>query len=127
MAWMMKQKTKHPPTRREALSGIPVKNRHVREQRLESGELMILYPVTVAGWVERLSKWLGAKAAPPRTGKLQLDLLGSAVWAMFDGQTPLRHIAAAFAREHQLELAEAEVAVSRFVRELGQRGLVGLR
>jgi hypothetical protein len=127
MAWMMKRKSKLRSTRLEALGAIPVKNRHVSEQRLESGELVIFYPVTAAGWMERLSRWLGAEAAPLRTGKLQLDLLGSSVWAMFDGQTPLRGIAAAFAREHQLELVEAEAAVSRFVRELGRRGLVGLR
>jgi hypothetical protein len=124
---MTKQKTKPPLTRREALGSIPVKNRHVSEQRLESGELMILYPVTALPWMERLSKWLGAEAAPPRTGKLQLDLLGSTVWAMLDGQTPLRKIAAALAREHQLEPTEAEVAVTQFIRELGRRGLVGLR
>lgn len=123
----MKLKTKPPSTRREALGGIPVKNRHVREQRLESGDLMILYPVTAAPWMERLSKWLGAGAAPPRTGKLQLDLLGSTVWTMLDGHTPLRNIAAALVRDHQLETAEAEVAVTQFVRELGRRGLVGLR
>ena len=88
---------------------------------------MILYPVTAPTWMERLSRWLGAGAAPPRTGKLQLDLLGSTVWTMLDGQTPLRKIAAALAREHQLEPEEAEVAVTQFVRELGRRGLVGLR
>jgi hypothetical protein len=124
---MTKQKTKPPSTRREALGAVPVKNRHAREQRLESGELMILYPVTALPWMERLSKWLGAEAAPPRTGKLQLDFLGSTVWAMLDGRTPLRGIAAAFAREHHLEAREAEVAVTQFVRELGRRGLVGLR
>lgn len=127
MGWMTKPKTKPPATRREALGGIPVKNRHVREQRLESGELMILYPVTAPPWLERLSKWLGGAATPPRTGKLQLDLLGSTVWAMLDGQTALRNIAAALAREHQLEMAEAEVAVTQFIRELGRRGLIGLR
>lgn len=127
MGWMTRQKTTPPLTRREALGGIPVKNRHVREQRLESGEVLIFYPVAAAGWIGRLSKWLGAQEAPPRAGKLQLDLLGSTVWAMLDGQTPLRQIAAAFAREHQLEVAEAEVSVTQFIRELGRRGLVGLR
>ena len=127
MGWMTKSKTKPPATRREALGSIPIKNRYAREQRLEGGELMILYPVTAVPWVARLSKWLGAAPAPPRTGKLQLDLLGSTVWGMLDGQTPLRKIAAALAQEHQLEPTEAEVAVTQFVRELGRRGLVGLR
>jgi hypothetical protein len=46
---------------------------------------------------------------------------------MLDGRTPVWKIAAEFAREHQLEPTEAEVAVSQFVRELGRRGLLGLR
>jgi hypothetical protein len=114
-------------TRREALACIPVKNRHVSEQRLESGDLVVLYPVTVRPWMATLAGWLGAGASPPRTAKLQLDRLGSAVWAMVDGRTSLRGIAAAFAESHRLERQEAEVAVAQFIRELGRRGLVGLR
>jgi hypothetical protein len=124
---MTRQKTKPTLTRSEALGCIPVKNHHVQEQRLESGELVILYPVTARPWIVKVSKWFGASETPPRTGKLQLDALGSAVWAMLDGQASIRAIAAAFAREQRLETREAEVAVTQFVRELGRRGLIGLR
>jgi hypothetical protein len=118
-----------PPslTRTEALGCIPVKSRYVREQRLENGEILVLYPVTVRPWMAKLTRWLGAADSPPRTAKLQLDALGSAVWAMLDGQTPLRGIASAFAARHRLERIEAEVAVTQFIRELGRRGLIGLR
>jgi hypothetical protein len=124
---MTRQKTKPTLTRSEALACIPVKNQHVQEQRLDGGEVVVLYPVTARPWIVKVSKWLGASEAPPRTAKLQLDGLGSAVWAMLDGQASIRAIAAAFAREHRLERREAEVAVTRFVRELGRRGLIGLR
>lgn len=127
MGWMTRQKGNPTLTRSEALGCIPVKNHHVREQRLESGELVILYPVTARPWIVKVSTWLGAAAAPPRTGKLHLDGLGSTVWAMLDGRASIRAIAAAFAREHRLETREAEVAVTQFVRELGRRGLIGLR
>jgi hypothetical protein len=127
MEWMTRSKTKPALTRSEALGCIPVKNHHVREQRLESGELVILYPVTARPWIVKFSSWLGAAAAPPRTGKLQLDDLGSTVWAMFDGRASIRAIAAALASKHRLERREAEVAVTQFVRELGRRGLIGLR
>jgi hypothetical protein len=118
-----------PPmqTRDEALACIPVKSRHVREQRLESGEVLVLYPVAVRPWMTRLARWLGMADSPPRTAKLQLDQLGSSVWAKLDGQTPLRRIAAAFAEDHRLERKEAEVAITQFIRELGRRGLIGLR
>jgi len=127
MGWSKKNRSAAMRTRREALACIPVKNRHVREQRLESGELLVFYPVTVRPWMAKLARWLGAGASPPQTGKLQLDRLGSAVWALLDGRTSLRGIAAAFAESHRLERKEAEVAVTQFIRELGRRGLVGLR
>jgi hypothetical protein len=90
-------------TRSEALTCIPVKNRHVREQRLENGDVVVLYPMTARPWMAALARWLGAGDAPPRTARLQLDRLGSGVWGMLDGQTSLRRIAAAFAEAHQLE------------------------
>lgn len=127
MGWRTKNRLNSNRTRTDALACIPVKNRHVREQPLASGEVLVLYPVAVRPWMARLGRWLGAGDAPPRTGKLQLDRLGSTVWALLDGRTPLRRIAATFAETHRLERREAEVAVSQFIRELGRRGLVGLR
>jgi hypothetical protein len=32
-----------------------------------------------------------------------------------------------FAETHRLQIREAEVAVSQFIRQLGQRGLIGMR
>lgn len=128
MGWLSKDRAApEQPTRREALDCIPVKNRHAREQRLDNGDVVVLYPVTVRPWMTALARWLGAGATPERTAKLQLDRLGSAVWDMLDGRTPLRRIAAAFAETHRLERKEAEVATAQFIRELGRRGLIGLR
>ncbi len=127
MGWLEKDRSTPMRTRREALACIPVKNRQVREQRLENGEVVVLYPVTVRPWMATLARWIGAGVSPPRTAKLQLDRLGTAVWAMLDGRTSLRGIAAAFAESHRLERKEAEVAVAQFIRELGRRGLVGLK
>lgn len=114
-------------SRHEALACVPVKNRHVREQRLETGEVLVLYPVAVRPWMERLGRWLGAGSPAPRTGKLQLDRLGSAVWELLDGRSSLQRIAETFAESQRLERKEAEVAVAQFIRELGRRGLIGLR
>lgn len=127
MDWLRKKRSAAMRTRREALACIPVKNRHVREQRLESGETVVLYPMAVRPWMGTLARWIGADGSPSRTAKLQLDQLGSAVWALLDGRTSLQGIAAAFAESQRLERKEAEVAVAQFIRELGRRGLVGLR
>jgi hypothetical protein len=127
MGWLTKAPSASTLSRREALACIPVKNRNVREQRLENGDVVVVYPMMVRPWMETLARWLGADATPPRTAKLQLDRLGSAVWVMLDGQTSLQRIAAAFSETHRLERKEAEVAVTQFIRELGRRGLIGLR
>lgn len=127
MGWLTNKDSAALSSRREALACVPVKNRHVSEERLSSGEVVVLYPVTVRPWMATVARWLGAGPSPPRTAKLQLDRLGASVWGMLDGQTPLRRIAAAFAEKHRLERKEAEVAVTQFIRELGRRGLVGLR
>lgn len=127
MGWLRKDRPALQLSRLEALACIPVKNRHVREQRLDSGEVVVLYPLTARPWMATLARWLGVRSTAPRTAKLQLDPLGSGVWGMFDGRTSLRRIAAAFAAMHRLERKEAEVAVSQFVRELGRRGVIGLR
>jgi len=127
MGWLTKAPSASTLSRREALTCIPVKNRHVRERRLENGDVVVVYPMMVRPWMESLARWLGADATPPRTAKLQLDRLGSAVWAMLDGQTSLQRIVAAFSEAHRLERKEAEVAVTQFIRELGRRGLIGLR
>jgi hypothetical protein len=126
MGWLAKTKATPQLSRNEALDCTPVRNRHVSEQRLDSGEILIVYPLAVRPWMATVAKWLGARETL-RTGKLQLDLLGSSVWERLDGRTPLRQLAAAFAQEHRLEPKEAQVAVTQFVRELGRRGLVGLR
>jgi hypothetical protein len=127
MGWPTKTPKTPRLTRDEALNCTPVKNEHVRESRLESGELLILYPVSTPPWTAALARWLGAGKTPPRTRRLQLDRLGSSVWDMLDGRTPLRQLVAVFAKAHQLEPKEAEVAVTQFIRELGRRGLIGLR
>jgi hypothetical protein len=126
MGWPGKTSRRALITRDEALGCTPVKNRHVRETHLESGEVVVHYPVAVSAWVARLARLFGKQAASPRTGKLQLDELGTAVWGMIDGERSLRRIVTAFAASHQLEPKEAEIAVTQFVRELGRRGLVGL-
>jgi len=126
MGWPKKTGRRALITRADALGCTPVKNRHVRESHLESGEVVVHYPVAVHPWVARLVRFLGKEAASPRDGKLQLDALGTAVWGMIDGERSLRRIVAAFAASHRLETREAEIAVTQFVRELGRRGLVGL-
>jgi hypothetical protein len=114
-------------SRAEALDRIPVKNRQISENRLETGEVVIHYPVTMRPFFTGLAKRFGGREAQIQIKKLQLDELGTSVWNLMDGDRSVRQLVKMFAETHQLEIREAEVSVTQFIRELGRRGLIGMR
>ena len=115
------------PSREDALECTPVKNDRVEESRLENGELQLSYPVTSRPWLAGFVWRLGRKPKGTYLRKLQLDALGTEVWELLDGGTRVRDVIRQFAARHRLQQREAELAVTRFLRELGKRGLIGLR
>lgn len=121
------QKKGRVPSREDALECTPVKNNRVEESRLENGELQLSYPVVSRPWLAGFGRWLGRKPKGPYLKKLQLDALGTEVWELLDGGTRVREVIRLFAARHCLQKREAELAVTRFLRELGKRGLIGLR
>ena len=114
-------------TRDEALSYKPAKNQHISETRLETGEVIIEYPVAVRPLIAAVARRLGKTQNLTQTRKLQLDALGTSVWDLIDGRHTVRRMINIFAETHRLEKREAEVSVTQFIRELGRRGLLGLR
>ncbi len=124
---VFKKKPKGPAiSRAEALDRIPAKNVQITEDRLETGEILIGYPVTIRPFFATLVKRFGGPEEQVQTKKLQLDTLGSSVWDLLDGKRSVRQLIQIFAETHQLQPREAEVAVTQFIRELGRRGLIGL-
>ena len=115
-------------SRAKALAYKPVKSRHISETRLETGEVVLEYPLTVRPLIAAVAKRLGrSQDLVQQIKKLQFDALGTSVWDLVDGSRSVRQIIQIFAETHHLENREAEVSVTRFIRELGQRGLLGLR
>jgi len=113
-------------SRAEALEYTPVKSRQISEIRLESGEVVIEYPLRVRPWIAAVARRLGGPQDRKQTKKLQLDAMGTSVWDLVDGKRSVRIIIQIFAKAHRLENKEAEVSVTSFLRQLGQRGLLGL-
>ncbi|MCG6906159.1 MAG: PqqD family protein [Desulfobacteraceae bacterium] len=113
--------------RAASLACRPTKNPEVQESPLDSGELLLVYPVRVRPWFGSLARRLGAPAAEVQTRRLQLDTLGTAAWRLLDGRRTVAGVVRAFAHEFQLHPREAEVSVTRFLKELGKRGLIGLK
>jgi hypothetical protein len=114
-------------SRREALNYRPSKSLHISETRLDSGEVILEYPLAVKPWIAALARRFGGQADRVPTKKLQLDAMGTAVWDLMDGSRSVRRIVRIFAETHRLENKEAEVSVTSFIKQLGQRGLLGLR
>jgi len=122
-----KKKSEHHLSRAAALQHRPAKSLHITESRLESGEVLLEYQLTVRPWLAGLAKRLGRPNEIVQTKKLQLDAMGTAVWDLVDGKRSVRRIVQIFAEDNRLENREAEVSVTSFIRELGQRGLLGLQ
>jgi hypothetical protein len=114
-------------TREEALKSTPVKSAEVKEERLETGEILLTYPVTIRPWIASLARRLGGDANRVQLKRIHLCELGTTVWDLMDGRRSVRRVIQGFARKYQLHIKEAEVAVSRYLRELGKRGLIGLK
>jgi hypothetical protein len=114
-------------TRKQALGSTPVKNMNVTEIQLDSGEVILTYPLEVRPWLAGLGRRLGITPNTTQTKKIQLDALGTSVWEQMDGKRSVREIIQEFVKKHQLHPKEAEVAVTQFLRNLGKRGLIGLK
>ena len=112
-------------SRMEALKYTPSRSRQISEIRLETGEVIIEYPLVMRPLIAAVAKRLGLQDRK-QTKKLQLDAMGTSVWDLVDGKRSVRMIIQIFAKTHRLENKEAEVSVTSFIRQLGQRGLLGL-
>jgi hypothetical protein len=125
---LFKKRHEHPKISREkALNCKPVKNIQVTETRLENGAVMLTYPVGTRPWVAALIKRFSGSVQKPITKKLELDILGSAVWDLLDGKRSVKQVIREFSGNYRLHPKEAEVSVTQFLRQLGKRGLIGFR
>lgn len=119
---------KSPPLSRiDALNCIPIRNPRVVETPQDSGEMILSYPDWVRPWFAGLLKRLNKAGDIERVRKLQLDRLGTCVWHLVDGRSTVMGIIASFAEQHRLYPKEAEISVIQFLRELGRRGIIGMK
>ena len=114
------------PDRKAAMSAIPVRNPEVREEVLSDEQVRLTYTITVKPMFASLGKRLGGGLWVVDK-KLELDELGTAVWRMVDGKRDVRALCKAFAGQYGFHLREAELSVTTFIRELGKRGIIGLK
>ncbi|SDB08340.1 Coenzyme PQQ synthesis protein D (PqqD) [Desulfonatronum thiosulfatophilum] len=121
------QRRSEPRTRQEALSLRPVRNKDVLEEKQPNGLIRLSYPLTLKPWFGKWAQKLGKWDGRPMTKKLELDEMGGLAWSMVNGSHTVRDIIDAFIAEYGLQPKEAELSVTAFIKELGRRGIIGLR
>lgn len=115
-----------PVSRDEAMRCRPMKHPRVSEETMDTGEVLVLFPLRPRPWITYVARRLDWAPEKPVIKKLQLDEMGSAVWRLIDGSRTVKRMIRDFARMYQLHPKEAEVSVTLFIRELGRRGIIGL-
>jgi hypothetical protein len=121
------RRSKSALTREEALAFVPERNQSVREEHPAQDHVRLVYPVVHRPLVRRLMRLAGRGGERVMERRVDLDILGTRVWFLIDGTRTVRVIVREFALAHGLDTLEAEAAVTRFLRSLGRRGLIGLR
>lgn len=127
-----RSKSPPPPKKRElsrdrSLSMRPARSKLIKEETLEGGLKRLHYLSAYKPWFAGLAKRMGAWDGRPLERKLELDELGSFCWDLIDGDRSVREMARILAERFSLPAREAELAVAAFLRELGKRGIIGVR
>lgn len=92
----------------------------IRSKEEADGSITVLIRFQRSGW----QKWLGAPAEYER--QYELDSLGSEVFEACDGKTPVKQIVKRFSASHNLNIAEAELAVTKYMKTLMMKRIIGM-
>ncbi|WP_319582323.1 PqqD family protein [uncultured Pseudodesulfovibrio sp.] len=125
---MFRKKRPEPTiSRAEALGMVPVRNEAVEITELPDGLVRLAYPLAIKPWFGRLADKVGLWDGKPMTKTVELDEMGTFVWRHIDGERSVRNIAQAFTKAYEVQPREAELAVTAFIKTIGQRGIIGLK
>ena len=115
---MARSRTKFP--RKAAMQGRPMQIPPVKIETCDKGRAMITVMLDSPRWV----RFIGGKPKVQRS--FGLDRFGMQVYEACDGKTSVRRIVKRFAAANRLAAAEAELAVSRFLKTLMAKGLIAM-
>jgi hypothetical protein len=117
----LSRRPKPPPIdRRQVLRLYPIRNALVRHEQNESGVFMLIVPLQprgIFGWLNRIFKL-------PREHRIELDEIGSAVWALCDGKHAVETIVQRLTQQYKLERREVELSLFAFLNTLARRGFI---
>jgi len=103
------------------MKSIPVRNRLIKWEESEDGEVSLVVPQKETLWVKGVSKIFML----PRSRVVVLDEVGSSVWVMCDGHNSIDTIVRALSNKYKLTHKETETSLLAYFRKLGKRGILG--
>jgi len=92
----------------------------VNRQEIKGGKLYLTVDLPRPRW----QQWLGADPVCSRT--FGLDGYGQEVYRSCDGEKSVSKIIEQFAADHRISIAEAETAVTEFLKTLLNKGLIAI-
>jgi len=123
-----KKKPKGPMISREEFLGLkPVRNPALRWEKNEKGEIQLSIPIAQGPAKKKVSGKIFSKIMPPppKERKIQLDMVGTVVWELCDGNTTIKDICGALQEKYKMMPVEAEVSLDAYFKQLTKRALVG--
>jgi hypothetical protein len=106
-------------SKEEALSARPARRPEVASKKTDDGRTLL----TVRFPRPRWQRWVGATTDYAERN-FELDCLGAEVYEACNGKVDVRTVIQKFATVHNLAWAEAEIAVTGFLKTLMSRGLI---
>jgi hypothetical protein len=113
---------KQPKISREAMfNSKPTRNSALEWEKNEEGEVTITLRRAESMKVKIISKlfWV------PDKRTMVLDQIGTQVWDMCDGKTTVEAMIKRLSEDHKLNNKEAEISLLAYLKQLGQKNLVG--
>jgi len=109
-------------TREQAMDARPLRNPGLKWRRNERSDVVI----TLARRRDTKGRLLSFFFHVPKSRDITLDEVGSKVWTLSNGRRSVDEMIDTLATEYKLNRREAEVSLTEYLRQLGQRGMVGL-
>ena len=114
---------KPPPLpRRELLRAKPVRNERLSCEENSDGEIVLGIPRRKTWLINTMSRMFYV----PSRRTVVLDRIGSYLWGLCDGQNTVDHVITTIRTEYKLERKEAEVSTLTYLKQLTEKGLIGL-
>jgi hypothetical protein len=109
-------------TREQSLAARPVRNSSLTVNRDDDGSVVLRIQRKKTWWANVLAKVLRM----PDSKKVALDEIGTTVWDMCDGKHTVQSIIDGFVKKYKLNRREAEVSMFAYLKNLAERGFIGL-